>query len=56
MSEANVEPTREEIKAMCEEIRKEWSEREHWRRRGYLDGRPEFTVPRGSIRIARRWL
>ena len=41
------EPSREEIKAMCAEFRKGWSEREHWLRAGYRDGGPPpVEVPR----------
>ena len=43
------EPTREEIKAMCEEIRAEWSEKERWTRMGYPDGRPRWSVPDVSV-------
>ena len=39
-SEPNHEPTREEIKAMCDEIRKFWSEKEFWKRAGYPAGGP----------------
>ncbi len=46
LAEADRDPTREEIEAMCEEIREGWSEKEHWKRRGYPGGRPVFTVPR----------
>ena len=32
-------PTPAEIAAECRKIREGWSERDHWRRAGYLNGR-----------------
>ncbi len=40
------EPSKLEIKRVCEKIRAEWSEREEWIRRGYDDGKPVYVVPR----------
>jgi len=40
----NGDPTPEQIREMCREIRKSWSEREHWLRSGYADGKPVMTV------------
>ena len=57
MDKPNHEPSLEEIAKVCEEIRKDWDEDTHWRRRGYPDGKPELTVmrcrlPRGGKRLA----
>jgi hypothetical protein len=41
----NGDPTPEQIGEICREIRKDWSEKEHWIRSGYADGRPVLTVP-----------
>jgi hypothetical protein len=46
MASETKDPSREEIKKMCEKIRVGWNEREHWVRRGYTDGRPVLTVTR----------
>jgi hypothetical protein len=41
----NGDPTPEQIMEMFREIRKGWSEKEHWIRSGYADDRPVLTVP-----------
>jgi hypothetical protein len=48
----NGNPTPEEIREMCRKIREGWSENEHWRRRGYADGKPELTVMRCRVHVA----
>ena len=44
MAEPN-EPSLEEIREECLKIQETWSENEKWRRRGFEEGRPFFTVP-----------
>jgi hypothetical protein len=41
----NGDPTPEQIRELYREIRKGWSEREHWVRGGYADGKPVLTIP-----------
>jgi hypothetical protein len=45
MADGTRDPSPKEIRKMCEKIREDWSEREEWIRRGFVDGRPELTVP-----------
>jgi hypothetical protein len=40
----NGDPTPEQIREICREIREGWSEKEHWFRSGYVDGKPVLTV------------
>ena len=56
MQEPDYEPTQEEIREMCAKIREGWSEREHWQRRGYADGKPVYVVPRVCIHVPGRRL
>jgi hypothetical protein len=46
MASETREPTREEIRERCEEIRKGWSEREHWRWAGYENGKSRVEAMR----------
>lgn len=46
-------PSPAEIRAACMEIQKEWSERERWRRAGYLRGMPpRWQPPQVSLQWA----
>lgn len=50
-------PTPEQIAAECRKIREGWSEREHWKRAGFRQGRPRWE-PRMVVTAIdhRKWL
>ncbi|MEX0700461.1 MAG: hypothetical protein WD069_00040 [Planctomycetales bacterium] len=46
-------PSPAEIRAACNEIQKEWSERERWRRAGYVRGAvPRWQPPQVNLQWA----
>lgn len=50
-------PTPEQIAAECRRIREGWSEREHWKRAGFSQGKPRWE-PRMVVTAIdhRKWL